>query len=56
MEQGSLEEKDMDQVSGVSVCGCTGFQTKTSFSENQVSSVPRACALDFNTAPSFCAL
>lgn len=34
MEEGSLEEKYLDQVSGVSVCGRTGFQTKTSLSEN----------------------
>lgn len=34
MEDDSLEEKYLDQVSGVSVCDYTGFQTKTSPSEN----------------------
>lgn len=52
MEEGSLEEKYLDQVSGVSVCDCIGFQTQTSLSENWESPVPMACALDFNTAPS----
>lgn len=31
--ESSLEERYLHQVSGVSVCGCTGFLTKTSLSE-----------------------
>lgn len=51
MEEGSLEERYFDQVSGV--CLATqASEPKPHFSENRESSVPRACALDFNTAPS----
>lgn len=36
MEEGPLEGRYLDQVSGVSVCGCTGFLTKTSFQSAEV--------------------
>lgn len=34
MEENPLDERYLDQVSGVSVCGCTGFLTRTSLSES----------------------